>query len=127
MIRKLVSIIFCSITSFILSTSMKAQAIIDLETVKNTGLRVIHITTLNGEEPQGMIISNPWDDATNFNIKNSNKVACRIVLTQGNDTLYDSGDYNKNISGATIKINGKFVISGRKVTMLHINQRGTGS
>jgi len=85
---------------------MEAQAIIDLETVKNTGLRVIHITTLNGEEPQGMIISNPWDDATNFNIKNSNKVACRIVLTQGNDTLYDSGDYNKNISGATIKING---------------------
>lgn len=106
MIRKVVSIIYCIIISFILSMSVEAQIVIDLDTVKNAGLRVVHITTHNGEEPQGIIISNPWEEDNNLNIKDSNKVECRIVLTQENDTLYDSGDYEKNISGATIRING---------------------
>lgn len=37
---------------------------------------------------------------------NQTKVPCRVVITMLNDTLYDSGEYEKSISGATIKING---------------------
>jgi hypothetical protein len=37
---------------------------------------------------------------------NAKKVNCRIVITQKSDTLYDSGVFEKNQSGATIKING---------------------
>lgn len=83
----------------------EAQTAISLEEVRQAGLKVIHITTVNQEEPRGELIANP-NDPNSQNITSANKVGCRIVITLGTDTLYDSGPYAKEVSGATIRMNG---------------------
>jgi len=83
-----------------------AQQAVSLDEVRQAGLHVIHITTVNGEEPQGKIIANPYAPTETFNYTYTNKVPCRIVITMGGDSLYDSGDYEEDAGGATIRING---------------------
>jgi len=77
----------------------------DLNQVRQAGLHVVEITTIDGEEPQGQIITKP-DNPNNHNMTYLNKVPCRVVITLGEETLYDSGPYQKKASGATIRING---------------------
>lgn len=83
-----------------IALNVDAQEAVSLIEVYRAGLRVVEITTADGEEPEGRIIVKPGTD-DNYNITNANKVACQIVITQGPDTLYDSGSL-----GATIRING---------------------
>lgn len=84
---------------------LAAQNIVSLDDVCQAGLRVVSITTVGGEEPEGTIVVKPGTD-DNMNIASANKVGCQIVVTQGPDTLYDSGPYVKDAQGATIRING---------------------
>lgn len=100
-VRALLTIIMAMLLS-----DMEAQTAISLDEVRKAGLRVVDITTLNGEEPKGQQIANPWDDSSMYNFTYTNKVPCRIVITMGNDTLYDSGEYKRNVGGAIIRING---------------------
>ena len=82
-----------------------AQTAVPLDEVRQAGLRVVEITTVDGEEPEGKVIVKPGTE-DNMNITNANKVACQIVISQGLDTLYDSGPYIKDSLGATIRITG---------------------
>lgn len=86
-------------------TTESGISAISLDDVKNAGLCVLEVTTVNGEEPKGQTISHPLHQES-FNITYLNKVPCRLVLSKNGDTLYDSGEYEKGESGATIRVNG---------------------
>lgn len=90
-----------------LSSSLNAQTTVSLNEVREAGLRVVEITTLDGEEPQGEAIRNPYSpQSDNYNFIYTNIVPCQIVITLAGDTLFDSGPYVADSSGATIRING---------------------
>ena len=85
--------------------TMMAQNIITIDEVKQAGLCVLEISTINNEEPKGTIIESKWQPDT-YNITYENKVPCQLVLSKNHHILYDSGPYQKNTSGAIIRING---------------------
>jgi hypothetical protein len=85
--------------------NLKAQTDFSFENISKIGLPVISINTLNGEEPTCDYITHP-EGSMGESITNSTKVPCRIIITKNQEVLFDSGEYEKNVSGATIKING---------------------
>ena len=85
--------------------TMLSQNIITIDEVKQAGLCVLEISTIDGEEPKGTIIESKWQPST-YNITYENKVPCHLVLSKDDHLLYDSGPYQKEASGATIRING---------------------
>ena len=76
-----------------------------MEKIKGIGLKVVQIETINNEEPTCDFVEAP-EGCMGMTSVNASKVPCRIVIMLLNDTLYDSGEYNQSVSGATIKING---------------------
>lgn len=82
-----------------------SQTVITPEEVKQTGLYLVEIITNNHEEPEGEIIESPLFPGS-YNMNYKNKVPCRIVISKDKQILYDSGEYIKKSSGATIRING---------------------
>jgi hypothetical protein len=95
--------------SFLLSVSIfiaKGQDTdFSIENIKDIGLKVVEIETVNHEEPTCDFVEAP-EGCMGMTSVNATKVPCRIIITLLNDTLYDSGVYNNSVSGATIKING---------------------
>jgi hypothetical protein len=87
------------------SVVCRAQTGYDIDYIKTIGIEVVEIITVNGEVPTCDYIDAP-QGSMGTTSTNQNKVPCRIIITLLNDTLYDSGEYQKNVSGATIKING---------------------
>ena len=83
----------------------QAQTDFNIDNIRKIGLPVVSITTVNNEEPTCEYVTSP-EGSFGEGIANATKVPCRIVILNDNDTLYDSGDYEKDMSGATIKING---------------------
>lgn len=77
----------------------------DLHSIRNIGLPVIEITTVDGEMPTCEYITHP-EGAMGMSITNATKVPGRLCITLLGDTLYDSGEYIKDEGGMTIKING---------------------
>ena len=77
----------------------------DIQDIRHSGLRVIDIQTVNDELPTCDYAEAP-EGSMGYTCINQTKVPCRIVITHDDQTLYDSGDYEKSVSGATIKING---------------------
>lgn len=98
--KKTFSILFLFISSY-----LYGQQAINLDDVRNVGLYVVEITTVDQEEPEGIFITKPGDEEWQ-NIIYKNKVPCRIVISRGEEVLYDSGPYVDNTSGATIRITG---------------------
>ena len=90
---------------FIVVLPVTSQTTVSLDEVKQAGLHIVEITTIDGEEPQGKIITHP-NNPDNYNMTYLNKVPCRIIVKKDNETLYDSGPYEKKSSGATIRVNG---------------------
>lgn len=82
-----------------------AWADFNKERIKSLGLEVVDITTVNGELPTCDFVEGP-DGTMGISAINRTKVGCRVVITMLNDTLYDSGEYEKGVSGAVINING---------------------
>lgn len=89
----------------LLCLNIKAQTDCSFENISQIGLPVVSITTVDGEEPTCEYVNAP-EGSFGESITNATKVPCRIVITKNNETLFDSGEYIKNESGATIKING---------------------
>lgn len=77
----------------------------DIESIRNIGLPVIEITTIDGEFPTCDFVTHP-EGSMGESITNATKVKGRLCITLLGDTLYDSGDYIKDEAGMTIKING---------------------
>ena len=92
------------ILSILFILPVRSQSTVSLDEVKQAGLHIVEITTLNGEEPQGKNIESPLFPGS-YNMIYSNKVPCRIIISKDNELLYDSGEYIKKTSGATIRIN----------------------
>lgn len=85
---------------------MKAQNTdFSLDHVKSLGLKVVQIETVAQEEPTCDYVEAP-EGCMGMTTVNATKVPCRVIITQSDETLYDSGEYEKSVSGATIKING---------------------
>ena len=78
--------------------SVKAQ-------VDKIPLPVLHIQTVDGEMPTRTIIDAP-KGCLGTSITNNNYVPGRMVMTLKGDILYDTEEYEKNISGMRIKIRG---------------------
>ena len=97
-IKRYLSLSFLSVFVFY----SQAQTDFSFDNISQIGLPVVSITTVNGEEPTCDYVDAP-EGSFGQSITNATKVPCRIVITKGNDVIYDSGDYQKNTSGATIK------------------------
>jgi len=97
--RKVITIILLSITCF-----AQAQKV-TLETLREIGLPVVIVETIDAEEPSCDYLT-PEDGYPGYSIHNETKVPGRVLVIEGNDTIYDSGEYEKDISGMTIKLRG---------------------
>jgi hypothetical protein len=77
------------------------------EEVLNAGLPVVEITTVNGELPTCEHISGKAWGISVTSITNATKVPGRLTIsTKKNGVIYDSGDYEQDMSGMTFKIRG---------------------
>lgn len=75
------------------------------DSIENLGLPVLHVTTINAEEPTCDYAFAP-EGAFGITTINNTKVPGRCLLVLKGDTIFDSGDYQKNYSGMTIRIRG---------------------
>ena len=82
-----------------------SQHSFDIASIKQLGLITVEITTVDGEIPTCDYVSAP-EGCMGHTCTNQNKVPCKVVIYDNDDVLYSSGEYEKGISGATIKING---------------------
>ena len=78
----------------------------DVFVVAYTGLPIVKINTVNGEEPTAEYSYAP-NKVYGRGITNATKVpaSMQIIDTSGN-VVYESGDYKKDASGLTIKLRG---------------------
>ena len=89
-----------------------ASAISDVVSVAYTGLPVIVINTVDGEEPTAEY-TYPPDGAYGRGIKNATKVPAQMKIFKDGKSkaIYDSGEYVKKTSGLTIKLRGNTSVS----------------
>ena len=66
---------------------------------------LLNIETVDGEMPTYTIVNAP-EGCIGTSITDNNYVPGRMVMTLKGETYYDSGDYEKNVSGMRIKIRG---------------------
>ncbi|MCD8298022.1 MAG: CotH kinase family protein [Prevotella sp.] len=78
---------------------------VDIHYFINDNLPLIEINTVGGEEPT-FDPADPPEGCIGNSITNATKVPGRMYIIVGSDTLYDSGEYEKDESGLTIKIRG---------------------
>lgn len=80
-----------------------------LSEIISYGLPVLYVETVNSEEPTCDYVSAP-PGCMSASIANATKVPGRLMIYSRVDeldsVLYDSGDYEKNVSGMTIKLRG---------------------
>ncbi len=70
-----------------------------------TGLPVVNIETVDSEEPTCDYITHP-EGAMGESITNATKVPGRVTVSKDGNIIFDSGDYEKSVSGMTVKIRG---------------------
>ncbi|MBR1403956.1 MAG: CotH kinase family protein, partial [Treponema sp.] len=82
-------------------------AVSDVVSVACTGLPVVQIDTVDGEEPTCDYVSCPPGE-NGAGITNATKVPSRMKIFKfgENSAIYDSGEYVKKESGLTVKIRG---------------------
>ena len=78
---------------------------VDTTAIVRLKFPTLNIYTINHEEPTCDFVFPP-PGAFGIGTTNKNKVHGRAVLKIQNDVLFDSGDYEKDVSGITIKIRG---------------------
>lgn len=94
-----------SLLSLLLTAILVNAYDYDLNSIRNIGLPVIEITTVDGEMPTCDFVTHP-EGSMGESITNATKVKGQLCITLQGDTLYDSGPFIKDQSGMTIKING---------------------
>lgn len=78
---------------------------VSLQEVYDASLPVVSITTVGGEEPSFEVAFAP-KDCLGLSIKNTTKVPARLTVSLNGTMLYDSGDYEEDVSGLTVKVRG---------------------
>ena len=86
------------------SLLVQAQEV-TLDFLRQIGLPVVVVETIDAEEPSCEYLT-PDEGYPGYSINNETKVPGRIRVIEGDSTLYDSGDYEENVSGMTIKLRG---------------------
>ena len=84
------------------SFSARSQSI---ESVKNLGLTVIEIETIDHGLPTCDYVNHPAGN-NGKSITNMTNVPGRLTMTRNHQVLYDSGDYEEDNSGMRIRIRG---------------------
>ncbi len=97
----------------ITTTATRADDTISLQQIYDINLTVLEIETVNGEMPVYDEVSPP-PGAMGYGIKNATKVPARMKLMKGKELLFDSGDYQADASGITLKIRGNTTARARK-------------
>lgn len=75
------------------------------EELQEVGLPLVEIVTIDGEEPTCDYISPP-EGISGLTIDNATKVPGRLRKWVHGEVVYDSGDYEEDVSGMRIKIRG---------------------
>ena len=83
------------------------------DTIRTLGLPVVTIETVDGEEPTCEYVDHP-EGMAGYGTRNATKVPGRLTITLGEEVLYDSGPYEKNVGGMRIKIRGNSSAYPRK-------------
>jgi len=76
-----------------------------LSILMNSSIPILEIETVNHETPTYTIVYAP-EGCLGVSITNNDYVPGRMILTYKDELLYDSEEYEKNISGMRIKIRG---------------------
>lgn len=97
--------LFLFFVNILFSNHTIAQNYFDISTLKKTGLTLVEINTNDGVMPTCDYADAP-EGSMGSTCINQTKVPCRIIISLKDDIYYDSGEYSKGVSGATIKING---------------------
>ena len=97
----------------ITSTATRADDAISLQQIYDINLAVLEIETVNGEMPVYDEVSPP-PGAMGYGIKNATKVPARMKLIKGKDVLFDSGEYQEDVSGITLRIRGNTTARAKK-------------
>lgn len=71
------------------------------------GIPVVEVTTVDEEEPT-YEIADPPEGCLGGSIRNAVKVPGRVVVRDTTGILFDSGDYEKSVSGMTVKVRGNW-------------------
>lgn len=100
--RKQVQLVIIVLLCFSIAGSSKE---VSLQEVMNAGLPVLVVTTVNGEEPT-YDRADPPIDCFGLSITNATKVPARMTISVEGKVVYDSGDYEEDLSGLTIKVRG---------------------
>ena len=95
------------ILSILFILPVRSQSTVSLDEVKQAGLHIVEITTLNGEEPQGKNIESPLFPGS-YNMIYSNKVPCRIIISKDNELLYVESDESKALDASRLLYNKRF-------------------
>ena len=77
----------------------------DRQTILSTGLTLVEITTVDGEMPTCDKVRHP-SGCYGKSIAKMTKVPGRLTITKGENVVYDSGDYQEDVSGMTVRIRG---------------------
>lgn len=97
--------LFTALLSVLQATALPASQETTLQNILSLGLPVVNINTVDGEMPTCDILEHP-DGCMGQAITNMNKVRGRLQILLGEDTLYDSGEYQKDSTGITIRVRG---------------------
>lgn len=65
----------------------------------------VQVMTVNEEIPTCDLVTAP-EGCMGQSINNATKIGARMTIVKNNEILYDSGDYEEDINGITIKIRG---------------------
>lgn len=84
-----------------------------LQKVYAMGLPVLEINTVGREWPHYYSVDAP-EGCFGHSIIAANKVPGRVTLTLGDSVLFDSGEYEEDVSGMTIKIRGNYTARAPK-------------
>ena len=97
----------------------------DAATLLATGLPLVEVTTVDGEELRCDFVSHP-EGAMGRSITNANTVGGRIVIrSKAEGVLYDSGSYIEAFSGATFRLRGNTSVWwGHRSIKVALQQKG---
>lgn len=112
----LILALFCSMFCWQQASADTSATVVTVGTTTRTldeiialGLPVMYVETVDNEEPTCEYVSAPAG-CMGATIRNATKVPGRLIIYQrieGLDSvLYDSGDYEKDVTGMTIKLRG---------------------
>lgn len=94
-----------SLLLLLLPLSMRAELRLPAETLDALCLPVLEFTTLNGELPTCTYVTHP-EGAMGESIANATKVPARLTIRQEGKQIYDSGEYQADVAGVTLRIRG---------------------